>query len=95
MRPVQGEVLRDEIAFPEAVMLLRSHGSEVVVDGAEDQPQAVATLRACSVVDHVLGDEVVEDGVVAGLLPSEQFLDDVLRTPFAHTREHRAVGHPR
>jgi dihydrofolate reductase len=37
-------------------------------------------------VHHVLGDEVVERGLVADLLPSEKLVHDVLRIPFAHAR---------
>lgn len=35
-------------------------------------------------VDHVLRDDVIEDGVVTGLLPSEHLLDDVPRASLAH-----------
>jgi hypothetical protein len=52
-------------------MLLGGDGSEIVVDGGENEPQAVAALRPRGVIDHVLRDEVVEDGVVTGFLPSE------------------------
>ena len=50
----------------------------------EDELQPVATLGSGRVVHHVRGDEIVQGGVVAGLLPPEHLLDDVLRTPLAH-----------
>ena len=60
MRAVQRDVLRDEIAVGDEVVLLGGDGTEVVVDRRQDVAQARAALRACGVVHHVLGDEVVE-----------------------------------
>ena len=86
MDPVHREVLRDEIAIADEVMLLAGDGAEIVLDDAEDEPQTLAALRSRGVIDHVFGDEIVEDGVVVGLLPPEQFRDDILCTSFAHAR---------
>jgi hypothetical protein len=82
--PCNREVLGDEIAVADEVVLLRGQRTEVVVDDAQDEPEAVAALRSCRVVHHVVGDEIVEDGVVAVLLPSEHLLNDFLRTSLAH-----------
>ena len=84
MGPVQGEVLRGEIAVTDEVVLLDRDGPEVVVDHRQDQLEALAPLRTGGMIHHVLGHEIVEHRVVTGLLPPEHLLDDILRTPFAH-----------
>jgi hypothetical protein len=84
MRPVHGQVLRDEISVADEVMLFAGDRSEVVIDDAQDEPQALAALRAGCVIDHVFGDEIVEDGVVARLLASKQFVDDSFRASLTH-----------
>jgi hypothetical protein len=68
--PVQGEVLRDEVAFAEEMVLLDSDGPEVNVDGSQDLPQAIAALGTGGVVHHVRGDEIIQRAVVTRLLPS-------------------------
>jgi hypothetical protein len=81
---VQREVLRDEIAFTDEVVLLDGDWPEVVVDGLQDAFQALAALGTGGVVHHVRRDEIVERGVVTRLLPSEHLLNDFLRTSLAH-----------
>ena len=57
--------------------------------------ETLAALRTGGVVDHVLGDEVVQHGVVAVLLAPEQLLDDVLRGSLAHRSPSRPPRRPR
>ena len=60
----------------------------------QDQLEAVAALRSCGVVHHVLGDEIVEDGVVARLLPAKHLLDDSLRSSLAHQNSMTRLRRP-
>lgn len=84
MGPVQREVLRHEIAVADEVVLLNDDGSEVGGDRAQNEVQTVTALGSRGVVDHVLGDEIVEGGGVPRLLTSKQIFDDVLRVSLAH-----------
>ncbi|MFW3168869.1 hypothetical protein [Geodermatophilus sp. CPCC 206100] len=70
-------------------MLFEGDRPEVVVDGAQDPGQPAAALRTGSVVDHVHGDELVEEGVVACHLASEPLLDDRPRASFPHAGKRR------
>src|SRR5206468_3988548 len=81
---VQREVLRDEVAVTDEVVLLDGDWPEVVVDGAQDALQPLAALGTGGVVHHVRRDEVVERGVVTRLLPPEHLLNDFLRTSLTH-----------
>ena len=84
MGAVQGEVLGHDVTVADEVVLFDGDRSEVVVDHAQDLREPAATLRAGRVVDHVLGDEVVEDEGVARLLATEQLLDHRTRAPSTH-----------
>ena len=84
MRPVQREVLRDKVAFADEVVLLELGRPEVDLDGAQDQPHALAALGAGGVVDHVRRDEIINVDLTAGLLTAEQFLDDGPRASVSH-----------
>jgi hypothetical protein len=81
---VQRDVLRDEIALTDEVVLLDGDRPEVVVDGAQDALQALAALGTGGMVHHVRGDELVERAVVTSLLSSEHLIDDFLRIALAH-----------
>jgi hypothetical protein len=59
-------------------VLLDGDGAEIDVDDAQDALQAVATLGAGGVIDHVRRDEVIHCALVTGLLPSKKLVDDVL-----------------
>jgi hypothetical protein len=56
--------------------------AKVVADRLEDLPQSRSTLGAGGVVDHVLGDEVIEDLGVARVASPEERLHD--RLGFRH-----------
>ena len=84
MGPVQREVLRDEVAFTDEVVLLDGDGPEVVVDGGQDAFQAVAALGTGGMVHHVRCDEIVERGIVTRLQPPEHLRHDFLRASLAH-----------
>jgi len=72
---VHGEVLGHGVAVADEVVLFEGDRAQVVVDGAQDLRETVATLRPGRVVDHVLGDQVVEHELPARLLATEQLLD--------------------
>jgi hypothetical protein len=82
--PVQGEVLRDEVALTDEMVLLDGDRPEVVVDDSQDALQPLAALRAGGVVHHVGSHEVIEHRAVTGLLSPEQLLDDILGAALAH-----------
>jgi bifunctional DNA-binding transcriptional regulator/antitoxin component of YhaV-PrlF toxin-antitoxin module len=82
--PVQREMLRHEVAVGDEVVLLDDDGSEVGGDRVQYEVQTLAALGPRGVVDHVLGDEIVQCGGVPRLLTSEQILDDVLGASLAH-----------
>src|SRR3712207_9253562 len=94
MRAVQSEVLRHEVAVTDEMVLFEGDRPEVVVDGAQDPGQPAAALRTGRVVDHVDGDELVEEGVVACLLASEHLLDDRPRTSFIHASKRPSGSSP-
>ena len=95
---MQSQVLRHDVAVTDEMVLLEGDRPEIVVDGAEDPGQPAATLRTGRVVDHVLGDELVEEGVVACLLTPEHLLDDLPRASLSHAGKrptpHARGGHP-
>ena len=68
-------VLDHEVCLTDEVVLLELGRPEIDLDGAQNQLQTLATLRAGGVIDHVSGHQVVQDRVVARPLPSEQLLD--------------------
>ena len=84
MGPVQSEVLGHEVTVADEVVLFDGDRSQVVVDGAQDSRETAATLQAGRVIDHVLGDEVVEDEILARLLATEQLLDHIPCAPSTH-----------
>jgi hypothetical protein len=84
MGAVQCEMLRHDVAVADEMALFEGDGPEVMVDGAQDPGQPAAALRTGRVVDHVDGDELVEEGVVACLLASEHLLDDRPRAASIH-----------
>ena len=84
MRAVHGEVLGHDVTVADEVVLFEGDGSQVVIDDAQDSREAAATLRPGRVVDHVRGDEVVEDEILARLLATEQLLDDLSCAPSTH-----------
>ena len=84
MGPVQRQVLGDHVAFTDEVMLLDGNRPEVVLNGAQDPLQPLATLETGGVIHHVRGNEIIKRGVVTGLLSSIHLLDDLLRTALAH-----------
>jgi len=84
MGAVQCEVLGDDVTIADEVMLFDCDRSQVVVDDAQDSRETGATLRARRVVDHVLGDEVVEDEILTRLLATEQLLDHLACAPSTH-----------
>jgi hypothetical protein len=74
---VQRHMLDDEVSLADEVVLFEFGRPEVDFDGAQDRLQTLAALWSGRVVDHVSGYEVVQDGVVARPLPSEQLLNNV------------------
>ncbi len=84
MGPVQSDVLGHDVTVADEVMLFDCDRSQVVVDVAQDSRETAATLRARRVIDHVLGDEVVEDEILARLLATEQLLDHLSCAPSTH-----------
>ena len=84
MGAVQSEVLGHDVTVADEVVLFDGDRSQVVVDDAQDSRETAATLQADRVVDHVLGDEVVEDKTVARLLATEQLLDHLPCAPSTH-----------
>jgi dihydrofolate reductase len=81
---VQSEVLGHDVTVADEVVLFDRDRSQVVVDGAQDSRETAATLQAGRVIDHVLGDEVVEDEILARLLATEQLLDHIPCAPSTH-----------
>lgn len=60
MCPVHRQVLCDEVAVADEMMLFHDHRPEIVLDDAENVPQTSPTLWAGGMVHHVLGHQVVE-----------------------------------
>src|SRR5215813_2429330 len=67
--------------------------AEIVVDHRDDAFPTVSALRtarvvfpACGMVDHVFGNELVDDGEITSSRPTHQFLDDILRIASCHRR---------
>lgn len=56
MRTAQGEVLRDEVALTDEVVLLDDYWPEVDVNDAQDELQAFTALGTGGVVHHVRRD---------------------------------------
>jgi hypothetical protein len=81
---VQGEVLGHGVAVADEVVLFEGDRTQVVVDGAQDLRETPAALRPGRVVDHVVGDQVVEHEIPARLLATEQFLDHLACAPTTH-----------
>ncbi len=71
MGAVQSEVLGHDVTVADEVVLFDCERSQVVVDDAQDSRETAATLHTGCVVDHVLGDEVIEDKTLARLLATE------------------------
>jgi len=71
MGAVQSEVLGHYVTVADEVVLFDGDRSQVVVDDVQDSRETAATLQAGRVVDHVLGDEVIEDKTLARLLATE------------------------
>jgi len=89
---MHGDVLHDEVAVGDEVMLLERDRPEVVLDRLEDLSQALPTLPPGGVVHHVLGDEVIEHRRIVRLLsPAERF-DDVPRAAFTHPVPRTGAG---
>jgi dihydrofolate reductase len=84
MGAVQSEVLGHDVAVADEVVLFDGDRSQVVVDDAQDPRETAATLQAGRVIDHVVGDEVVEDNTLARLLATEQLLDHLPCAPSTH-----------
>lgn len=77
-------VVDDELALGDEVVVLDFAFTEVVADVLQDCAQSLSTLRSGGVVDHVLGDEVVEDVVVAGALSAVELFHNRLRICHRH-----------
>ena len=84
MGAVHGEVLGHGVAVADEVVLFEGDRTQVVVDRAQDLRETAAALRPGRVVDHVVGDQVVEHELTARLLATEQFLDHFTCTPPTH-----------
>jgi hypothetical protein len=80
-------MLDDKVSLSDEGVLLELDRTKVDLDGAQDRLQALTPLGAGGMVDHVRGDQVVQDRFVPRLLPSEQLFDDVpwaARVPRTH-----------
>src|SRR4051812_48053701 len=64
------------------MVLLHVSLAKIVVNGAEDLPQSVPTLRPCGVIHHVVGNEIVKNPLVTVALTAKQFVDH--RSRFSH-----------
>lgn len=84
MGPVHREVLRDEVAVADEVVLLDGDWPEVVVDDAQDALQTGAALGTGCVVHQVRGDKIVEDGAITRLQASEHLLEDLVGRALTH-----------
>src|SRR6478609_2772584 len=83
MCAVQGHVLDDEISLTDEVVLHELCRPEVDLNGTQNRLETIETLGAGGVVDHVHGDQVVQDRVAARTLPSDQLLDHLPSTAWA------------
>jgi hypothetical protein len=93
VRAVQREVLRHQISVADQVVLLNGERAEIVLDGAKDALEALASLRSHCMIHQILRDQVVEHRWVAALLPSMHFLDDLFRGGLIHvTRRSSMTG---
>ena len=93
VRAVQREVLRHQVSVPDQVVLLNGERAEIVVDGAKDALEALASLRSRCMIHQILRDQVVEHRWVAALLPSMHLLDDLFRGGLIHvTRRSSMTG---
>ena len=59
MRPVHGDVLHNEIALRDQVVLLERDRTEVVLDGLQDLSETITTLRVTKEVLFRLADNDV------------------------------------
>jgi hypothetical protein len=90
MVATHGHVMSDQIAITNEVMVFDPGVAEIASYGLEDLLPSATPLRASGVVDHVLGDKLVDDRLVTGLTSSKQFLDDLACALVVHV----TVGHP-
>lgn len=92
----QGHVVRHEITLANERVMRGLHRSQVMLDHREDQTPPLPTLRARSMIHHVLGDQVVDARLVTGRASIEQLTDDFpSRTPHSWIiAQHVAIGAP-
>jgi hypothetical protein len=84
VRAVQREVLRYQVSVADKVVLLNGERPEIVVDGAKDALEPLASLRSRCMIHQILRDQVVEHRGVAGVLSSIHLLDDLFRGALIH-----------
>lgn len=100
MSPVHREVLRDEIAFADEVVLLGGDRSEVLVNGAQDALQALAALGPAAWFTMSAATNSSSAVSSPACLSSKHLRDDFLRTESAHdanfhrSSERRRRGRP-
>jgi hypothetical protein len=82
--PVQRQVLRDEIAFTDEVVLLDGDRPEVIVDGLQDVLQALTALGPAAWFTMCAATRSSSAVSSPAFCPSVHLLNDLLRASLAH-----------